>query len=513
MTPGELWQTVSRAGTLGRLAWTLRRQRAATDEETRQKAQALLAHRLGQAGGLPMKAGQFLAGLEAQAPMHVLVTGVPPQPWTALAPGVSRALRRPLTEVFEQVDDEGVAASLGQVHKARLHDGREVAVKVQRPGIREAVRAELRLAGLVPGVGPARRRGIDVEGYKRMLRDTLEHELDYRGESERQHRLAQRLDVQGLVVPRVHRSWCTETLLVQDWEPGDPLRATRDWPRRDRLELGRILVETMLRGLLVVGEVHADPHDGNLRVRRAPDGRPEVVLYDFGCTLTLTPAVRRALLKLIVSVRERDDRAILPCLEACGFDGARLAHLDGKLPELMGILLAPFASDRAFDVEQWKPVERTSALLGELRWWFRSAGPPSLLLLMRALEGLVRQLRHLGATLPWWALLERVVGDEAIAGVRRWSIDAAAHPSPPRLLSRLLRVSIHEGPSETFTLCLPAHEVFDLPGAMPESVLRKLRSEGIDLDGLTRRVRQTCAAPQEVISLARGARRFRIWLE
>lgn len=511
MNPRELWQTVSRAGSLGRIAWTLRGLRRAEDEATRSKAREALARHLGAAGGLPMKAGQFLAGFDADGPMRTLVTGVPPRPWTELAPYVSRSLGRPLEEVFAQVDPEGLTASLGQVHRARLHDGNEVAVKVQLPGIRDAVSAELRLAGLVPGVGPARRWGIDLDGYKTMLRETLDRELDYRGESERQHRLGQHLSVPGLVVPKVHREWCAPTLLVQDWEPGEPLAVARGWPRGDRLELGRILLETTLRGLFVAGELHADPHEGNLRVRRT-DSRPEVVLYDFGCTLTLSPGRRRALLKLLASVRDRDASAVRPCLEACGFDGDKLAHLDDTLPELVGILLEPFTQSGAFDVGTWDVSARTSQLLGELRWWFRSAGPPDLLLLMRALHGLARQLQLLEATLPWWALLERVVGEEAMADARRWQPDAL-RPAPPRLQSRLLRVSIHDGAQESLALALPAHEAFDLPRAMPETVLEKLAAHGIDLDALSRRIRETSAAPQDVLRLDDDERSYRVWLE
>lgn len=119
---------------------------------------------------------------------------------------------------------------------------------------------------------------------------------------------------------------------------------------------------------------------------KAPASRPSVVLLDYGCTVALTMQERMGLLKLIVACVERDETDPLHCFCAMGFDG-ELCPLHRILPALCDILLEPFAEDRPFSTREWHLGSRCDALLGELKWWFRAAGPPQLLFLMRAFQG------------------------------------------------------------------------------------------------------------------------------
>ena len=106
--------------------------------------------------------------------------------------------------------------------------------------------AELKLAGLLPGVGPVKKWGFDFGGYKTALRDNIERELDYRSEASRQARFHDQVRVPGLVIRRVREELTRPTLLVQDWQA-----------------VGRVLLSSLLASLFEAGEVHGDPYPGN----------------------------------------------------------------------------------------------------------------------------------------------------------------------------------------------------------------------------------------------------------
>jgi predicted unusual protein kinase regulating ubiquinone biosynthesis (AarF/ABC1/UbiB family) len=516
--------TLVRATLLARVAWRSRQAARARTADGRARARAALFDLLGEARGLVLKAGQ-VAGRAAG-----LDRSVPPRPLEQLLPTLAAGLGTDPGELFQGIEADGRAASLGQVHRARLRRSTEtgtvrtVAVKIRYPDIRRAVEAELRIAGLVPGAGPMRTWGFDLEAYKRFLGDDLRTELDYRAEAERQEAFRDAVRVRGLVVPEVISHLCGDGVLVQAWEGGEPLDRVADWSRRDRLEVARILVETFLTGLFAAGRLHGDPNPGNLAVRRSGD--PEVVLYDYGCVLHLDRDRRLALLSLILLLREggvRRGRAADPVahLAAAGFDPGKLISIDDRLEPLCRLVLEAFLLDRPFDPDSWRLSERMEALLGELKWWFRAAGPPDLLLVVRALHGLAGQLRTVSTPLPWWPLLVRSVGEETLEEARRYvppplpEAVAARRSAARRLESpaRLLQVRVEEGSREVRSVSLPAIEALDLDRLVPEPVRRRLEDEGVDLVALGEDLWEEGLRPREVLAADSGELSYRVWLE
>ncbi len=331
----KLTDTLHRAGTLGRIAATARGVSRSEGEE-KAVAQRALASLLADARGIPLKVGQFLASASESEIFDQLATGVEPLPLSDLLPSIEHALGRPLGDAFAEFSPDASAASLGQVHRARLHTGDDVAVKVRYPHIASAVAAELRLAKLIPGLGPVRTWGFDLDAYKRVLHDDLMQELDYGAELRRQEGFGSRMNVGGLVVPRVYPEWSSNTLLVQAWEDGLPLDAIRHWPREDKTHLGLILMCTLFQSLFVHGEIHGDPHAGNYRYRRGAYGKPEVVLMDYGCTIPIPSVARLALLRLILGAIDNDDTAPIRCFTAMGFDAEKLEKVGRGVRDLFG---------------------------------------------------------------------------------------------------------------------------------------------------------------------------------
>ena len=510
----KVTETVRRAKVIGQIA-AAARSAARTSGSEKLAAQRALAGLLADARGVPMKVGQFLSSASESEAFDGLVRGIEPLPLEVIRPGVERALGGAIEEHFASFDPVGIAASLGQVHRAVLPTGETVAVKVRYPGIVDAVDAELRLAKLVPGLGPVRKWGFDLDAYKRVLHDDLQAELDYRSELRRQEGYRGRMNVSGLVVPRVYPALSSESLLVQGWEEGAVLDEIHHWPEQDRKHVAVVLMCTLFQSLFVHGEIHGDPHLGNYRFRRGQGGVPEVVLFDYGCTIPVDRTARLALLKLILGALEDSDTDPMACFQAMGFDTAKLSSIQAVLPALSKVLFEPFLIQTPFVLQHWELGKRVDSLLGELKWWFRSAGPANLLLLMRAFHGLVMQLETLAVRLPWQAILFRVVGPELCREARELPLPPVPEGSPAtfRGLAKYLKVRVMEDGRQVVAVTFPASQTSVLDDIVPEETRAKIDAAGIDLVGIKNRACANGLGPQDLFTFEDGGRSYRVWLE
>lgn len=267
-------------------------------------------------GGAFMKIGQLLSARPDLLPsiwideLSKLQDAAPEVDFESVRTIVEHELGTEIDEAFAFFDPEPIAAaSIGQVHRARLHDGREVAVKVQRPGIAALVETDLQLLGLfVEGIR-SMLPPVDLETIVREIQRAVRGELDYRREAETAARTADALAaVEGVRVPRPIASHCAERVLTTEYVAGEKItvaldrldaqQADGDAGARAALSaiLGRLL-EAYLRQVLQAGTFQADPHPGNFLVSE----RGEVVLLDFGCSQELTPAARNGYLTLLTS--------------------------------------------------------------------------------------------------------------------------------------------------------------------------------------------------------------------
>ena len=184
-----------------------------------------------------------------QAKLAELRDAAPRVPFEKMRKVVEHDLGESLEEAFAEFEPEAVAAaSIGQVYRARLHDGRAVAVKVQYPGVAQAVRADLQNLGLIMRVAKRMAPGMDVKAMTREIRERLTDELDYEHEAQNHRAFARTWSGHPFIyVPPVVTRLCTEHVLVTEWVEGIGFEEVRELDARRARPLRRDRVPVLLR--------------------------------------------------------------------------------------------------------------------------------------------------------------------------------------------------------------------------------------------------------------------------
>jgi ubiquinone biosynthesis protein len=327
---------------------------------------------------------------------------VPPVSREHMAARLRDELGAPPREVFAAFEDEPLAAaSLAQVHAARLADGTEVAVKALVPGIEEIVAADLAALRIaVPALGDLL-AWVDLATVVDELERTLNSELDYAGEA--RHAAAFAACFAGddeIVVPRVHLERSTRRVLVMDRIHGERLtdyldrceaRGAEGEADRDRIV--SILLRAFCDQVLHHGLMQADPHPGNFLVVEGGDG-PRLALLDFGCVRAYPPERRRAYADLALSVLAGSPARTAELLAAAGFS-SRDGH-PAALHVFAEMMLEAFRENATFDASAIDPGARLERFLELTRENPIAAIPEDFVLLARvfaALGGLLLRYR------------------------------------------------------------------------------------------------------------------------
>jgi predicted unusual protein kinase regulating ubiquinone biosynthesis (AarF/ABC1/UbiB family) len=365
---------------------------------------------LGELKGGAMKFGQALSIYEAAVPDELaepyrdaltrLQAAAPPMPARDVHRVLAEQLGRRWHERFTEFDDRPTAAaSIGQVHRAVWHDGRDVAVKVQYPGADEALLADLRQLGRFSRLLQPLMPGLEVKPLINELRDRMAEELDYRDEADNQRAFAAAFaDDPEIKVPRVVAS--APKAMISEWITGTPLSTIireGDQPTRDHA--GRLIAEFHYASPPRADLLHADPHPGNFQLM--PDGRLAVI--DFGAVARL-PGGSPLVLQLMTRLALRgESEQLMELLRSEGF------VREGMRPDPDDVLayLAPFAepllTERFQFSRRW--LQGQAERVGDLRSPdFRTGRalnlPPQHLLVHRVTFGTLGVMCQLGAEIP-----------------------------------------------------------------------------------------------------------------
>lgn len=289
-------------------------------------------------GQLLSTRGDLLPGAYLEA-LARLQDDVGPFPFAAVERIVQDELHVRMSKAFESFEREPLAAaSLGQVHRAVLRGGREVAVKVQRPNVRDRVMTDLdaldEVAALLARFSPAT-RALGAPGLLEEFRRTLLCELDYREEARNLVTLAHQLrDFERIIVPLPIDDYTTCRTLTMDYIQGTKITsvAPLEWTEVDGVRLGDELFRAYLQQILVDGVFHADPHPGNVLL--TPDHR--LALIDLGMVGRLPTPMQDRLFRLMLAIADARGDEAASILIATGekddeFDEMRMRRLIGQM--------------------------------------------------------------------------------------------------------------------------------------------------------------------------------------
>ncbi|MSP62915.1 MAG: AarF/ABC1/UbiB kinase family protein [Myxococcales bacterium] len=415
---------IARVGRLSARLWaswlgaTLRRtfagrERRARIDQARRRADAeRITETMGHMKGAIMKLGQMLSFIsddipvEYRAALQSLQASAPPMDFALLRDVAERELGRPLERAFARFDEQPLAsASIGQVHRARLPTGEEVVVKIQYPGVAEAIRGDLANAEMLYRVSMMFYPGVEPGPIVEELRGRIMEELDYVNEARGQRAFADLYaDHPFIRIPKVHDSHSTARVLTSEYIAGRRFADILTDDAAARSRYAEILYRFVFGTLIRFSVFNCDPHPGNYLF----DDQGRVVFLDFGCVKYFPEAMAANWTALVTAHLAGDRDRFHQQLLVLGFFKPEAALDRDALYEFFGYFYEPFHDDRDFTFTHeytsrsfrmvFKPEGRLAPLAKGLNM------PPHFVFANRIQWGVYQLLTNLAASANWFRI-------------------------------------------------------------------------------------------------------------
>jgi predicted unusual protein kinase regulating ubiquinone biosynthesis (AarF/ABC1/UbiB family) len=321
-------QAIRQAGTRAANVARTKDGRQAALERRHIEAAEQIVTALGTMKGAAMKVGQVMSFLdvgvvpeeyreEFQHKLAALRDAAPTVTFKQMRTVIEDELGEPLKEIFDEFDQEPIAAaSIGQVYRARLIDGRDVAVKVQYPGVAAAVRSDMQNLGLILRLAKRIAPGMDPKAIGQEIRSRIQEELDYELEAQNQRTLARIFRGHPfIVIPEVVTSLSRERVMVSEFVSGAGFEDLKHYPQDERDRLGEILFRFYFGCLYRHGQFSGDPHPGNSML--LDDGR--MAFFDFGLFKRMPAGAVELEIEVARAVIEGDTETIMRLGTETGF--------------------------------------------------------------------------------------------------------------------------------------------------------------------------------------------------
>ena len=372
---------------------------------------------LGRMKGAAMKIGQLASFIDTeflppeyreiyQEQLATLRTSAPPMPWRKVSRVLDEEWEEPVEELFDDFEHEAAAAaSIGQVHRAVLCDGRRVAVKVQYPGVAEAIAADMQNAGMILRLAKALAPGLDAKAAAEELKERVLEELDYELEAQNQRSFARGYRGHPFVhVPDVVTRLSTQRVLVTEWVDGVGFDEVRTLPQPERDRFGEIVFRFCFGSIFHLQHFNADAHPGNYLLM--DDGK--VAFLDFGMTKHLDRDQIELEIAALEAIIDDDPERLRLALHDLGFlNDPRKVDAE-LLMEHVKAVGGWYMEDREVTIDSARVMEAIAAVSDPRSSFYRlmrRVNLPANELMGRRMEsGVLAVLGQLMATRNWYRI-------------------------------------------------------------------------------------------------------------
>src|SRR5437868_333805 len=392
---------------------------------------------LGTMKGAAMKIGQLASFIDTeflppeyrelyQDKLADLRTSAPPMSWKKVKSVLEEEWEDPVEDLFDDFEhDAAAAASIGQVHRATLPDGRRVAVKIQYPGVAKALRADMQNAGMILRLAKALAPGLDAKAAAEELKERVLEELDYEYEAQNQRTFARGYRGHPFIyVPDVITRLSRNRVLVTEWVDGRGFEAVKQLPQEEKDRFGEIVFRFCFGSIYHLQHVNADAHPGNYVMML--DGR--IAFLDFGMTKQLDKEQIELEIAALEAVFDKDPDRLVDALHDLGFLRNPKRVDAERLMEHVRTVGGWYMEDRDVTIDSKLVMNAIAAVTdpraGFYDLWRRENIPANELMGRRMETGVLAVLGQLRATRNWYRIYrEWTYGEEPLTelGNEEWA--------------------------------------------------------------------------------------------
>lgn len=411
-------------------------------------------------------------------------------------------------EIFLSIDSTSFSASLAEVYPATLLDGTKVAIKTQTLGIKEEVKGQLKLLGFMPTASkfsPIAKWGFDVKGYIDMIYSTLDDELDYIKEVNKQLKFQLNNSSRPeIITSKIYEEYSFDTIYLQSYLEGEHIGIIKKtWSKEDRRDVAKKLLKSFLETLFIDGHIQADTNHGNFLFSKnnIKEADTKVIYLDFGNFSSINEIFRKNLYNLVHSTIYQSEIDPIGYMIGMGLDGDKIMQIHSALPVLCNAILKPFISQYAFDMKNWDLKHDVDMILGENKWWFRSAGSVEFFTVLKSFLGFKNFLELLDVNISWQECFMNLDFSKKEEWIEYTPVVDVKTKYNFKSISKNLYIQIKKNDKIVVDLQFPIATLVDLESYVEDDVKLKLAESGINLKDLITKSLSSGCRPGDIFKL------------
>lgn len=483
-----------------RFAKTFKKYKAAETESEKIKAAKLLKNIFEKEGGVFLKIAQYLGTQKDQAEQiqNLSLRNDPIIPKKQFVEILEHQYGMSIDNIFKQIEDKSYSASIGQVQKGSLLDNEVVAIKVQYPQIKEKLNEQLKLLNLIPTSAPEKKWGVDINQYKKMIKDLLDREVDYKYEQLVMENASKAFDNYDFIkVPKVYKELSSDTVLVSEFMDALDANEIMHLPTAEKKSIAENLIKTLI---VMIKErcFQADSNHGNFLFYQKTS---KVALIDFGQFKELSKEFSDALLGLIYHLSVGNQINYGAYFVALGFSEKKLIKIQSSLEVLAKIVFEPFTKNFPYTLADWNYKEKIDLCLDEDKWWFRSAGGEEFFLVMKSFMGIKNLIEKLNIHVNWQKIFLNFIQESNYALDKYKPKPVSRLKEPSVFMGEALSILIKENDEDKVKLKLQLNVLYNFRDSMGDDIAQKLENKGINIDKIAKEAIRSGAKPGVLFEL------------